>query len=174
MRCSIDMERKGCESTECWTYVVTFNFELIHAPDLAFSSSNFEMLYPRNGRADWHGTKGIWVDRVLYLLCDLELWPWAWIFKVKVWKCCISGMGVPIDMELKGCESIGCWTHIVTLNFDLTHGLCIFKVNVSDSWFSGTRGHINMERKGYDSIRYYIYYVTLSYDFDLGFWRSNF
>ena len=32
-------------------------------------------------RADWYGTKGIWVDRVLYLLCVLELWPWPWIFK---------------------------------------------------------------------------------------------
>ena len=30
-------------------------------------------------------------------------------------------MGGLIDMERKGCESIGCYTHIVTLNFDLTH-----------------------------------------------------
>ena len=30
---------------------------------------------------------------VLYLLCGLQLWPWPWIFKVKFWKCCISGMG---------------------------------------------------------------------------------
>ena len=77
----------------------------------------------RNGMADRHGTKGIWVDRVLYLLCDLELWPWPWIFKVKFWKCFISEMGGPIDMEPKGCELIGCYTHIVTLNFDLTHDL---------------------------------------------------
>ena len=26
-------------------------------------------------------------------------------------------------MERKGCESIGSWIHIVTLNFDLTHVL---------------------------------------------------
>ena len=26
-------------------------------------------------------------------------------------------------MDLKGCESIGCWTQVVTLNFDLTHDL---------------------------------------------------
>ena len=25
-----------------------------------------------------------------------------------------------IDMEPKGCESIGCWTQVGTLNFDLT------------------------------------------------------
>ena len=26
-----DMERKGCELIECWTHVVTFNFDLTHA-----------------------------------------------------------------------------------------------------------------------------------------------
>ena len=37
-------------------------------------------------------------------------------------------MGGPIDREQKGCESIGCYTHIVTLNCDLTHDF--------DPWFS--------------------------------------
>ena len=37
-------------------------------------------------------------------------------------------MGGPIDMERKGGESIGCETHIVTLNCDLTHDL--------DPWIS--------------------------------------
>ena len=32
-------------------------------------------------------------------------------------------MGGPIDMERKGCESIGCYIHFVTFNFDLTHDL---------------------------------------------------
>ena len=81
---------------------------------------------------DWHGTKGIWVDRMLDPHCDFELWPhpWPWplVFKVKFWKGCNSGMGSTIDMEWKGCEPIGCWTHIVTLNYDLTHDL--------DPWFS--------------------------------------
>ena len=76
-------------------------------------TSNFQrqilkLLYPRNGRADRHGMKGIWVDGVLCPICDLELWPWPWIFKVKFWKCCIWGMVELIDMETKGCESIGC------------------------------------------------------------------
>ena len=44
-------------------------------------------------------------------------------FQGQIWKCCISGMGCPIDMEWEGCESIGCYTHIVTLNCDLTHEL---------------------------------------------------
>ena len=99
---------------------------------LDFQGQILKMLYLRNGRADWHGTKGMWVDRMLDPHCDFELWPhpWPWplIFKVKFWKCCISGMGGPIDMERKGCESIGCYTHIVTLNCDLTHDL--------DPWFS--------------------------------------
>ena len=38
----IDMERKGCESIECWTHVVTFNVHLFHDLDLGYSRSNFE------------------------------------------------------------------------------------------------------------------------------------
>ena len=51
------------------------------------------------------------------------IWPWPWIFKVKFWKCCISGMEGPIDMKRKGCESIGCYTNFVTFNVPLTHDL---------------------------------------------------
>ena len=29
-------------------------------------------------------------------------------------------MGGSIDMEQKGCESIGCWTHYVTLSYEIT------------------------------------------------------
>ena len=50
-------------------------------------------------------------------------WPWPWIFKVKFWKSNISGMGWPIDMELKECKSIECWTHVVTFNVHLTHDI---------------------------------------------------
>ena len=124
----IDMELKGCESIKCWTHVVTFNVHLTHDLDLGFSRSNsLKMLYLRNGRPDWHGTKGMWVDRMSHQLFDfqpwLQRWPWTWIFKVKFWKSCISGMGWPIDMELKGCESIECSTHVVTFNVHLTHDL---------------------------------------------------
>ena len=54
--------------------------------DLGFSRPNFEMLYLRNWRADWHRTKGMLVDRMLHPLCDFQLcpqpWAWLWIFKV--------------------------------------------------------------------------------------------
>ena len=85
--------------------------------------------YLRNGRANWHGTKGMWVDSILHPLCDFQLWPqpwpWPWIFEVKFWKSRISGMGWMIDMGWKGCESIKCWTHVATFNFPLTHDLVL-------------------------------------------------
>ena len=78
----------GPFSFHIWTHVVTFNVRLIHDLDLGFSRLNFWIAVYRNARAHRHQTKGIWVDRVLYLLCGLQLWPWPWIFKVKFWKCC--------------------------------------------------------------------------------------
>ena len=176
MGCPIDMEQKGCEATECWNQVATFNFDLTYDLDLEFSTSNFEiavsrewggrltwnerdmsrwgvlptlwpwamtltldfqgqtlkMLYLRNGRANWHGTKGMLVHRMLNSHRDLELWPLPWPWP---------------------------W---------------IFKVNFLNSWISGIGGPTNMERKGYEWIGCYTNYVTFSYDFDLGFWRSNF
>ena len=138
MEWPIDMEWKGCdcESIEFRTHVVTFNVHLTHNLDLGFTRSNFENAYLRNGRADWHGTKGMWVDRMLHPLCDLQLWrqpwPWPWIFKVKFWNSCISRMG--------WCESIECWTHDVTFNVHLFHDLDLgfsrstFEKVVSQEW----------------------------------------
>ena len=102
------------------------------------------ILYLRNGRADWHGTKGMWVDRMLHPLSDFQCsphpWPWPWIFKVQFWKSHILGMGWQIDMELQGCESMECGTHVVTLNFHITHDLDLgfsrsnFENAVSQEW----------------------------------------
>ena len=136
----IDLERKGCKSIECWTHGVTFNVHLNHDLDLGFLRSNFSIAIDRNVKAHRLRTKVIWVDRVLYLLCGLQVWHWPWIFKVKFWKCCISGMGGPVDMERKGCESIGCYTYIVTSNFDLSHDLYLgfswknIEIAVSQEW----------------------------------------
>ena len=111
---------------------------------LDFRGQILKMLYLRNRRADGHGTKGMWIERMLHPLCDFQRsphpWPWPWIFKVKFWKSHISGMGWPIDMELKGCELIECWTHAVTFNVDLTHDLYLgfsrsnFENAVSQEW----------------------------------------
>ena len=86
--------------------------------------------YLRNGMVDWHGTKGMWLDRMLHPLCDFQHFTstmtWPWIFKVKFWKKNhISGMGWPIDMEWKGCEWIECGNHVVTFNVHLFHDLVL-------------------------------------------------
>ena len=71
----------------------------------------------------WHGMKRMLVNRMLDPLCDLELWPWLWPFKVEFWNSCIAWMWWPIDMERKGFELLGCWTHYMTLTFHLIHAL---------------------------------------------------
>ena len=72
---------------------------------LDFQGQILKMLYLRNGRADWHGTKEMWADRMLDSHCDLWLWPhpwpWPWIFKVNFWNSCISGTGGPIRVGVK-------------------------------------------------------------------------
>ena len=128
-RWPIDMEWKGCESIGCWTHVVTFKIHLTHDLELGFSMKGqiLKKLYFRNGMTDWLGTKGMWIDRMLDPCCGFQHsplpWPWPWIFKVNILKCCISGMGWLIDLEWKGCESIKCWTHVVTFDVQLNHDL---------------------------------------------------
>ena len=140
----IDMERKGCESIGCCTHFVTFNVPLTHDLDLGLSRSNLKKSYLRDEMADWHGIKGMWVNRILDPCCDFKCprhpWPWPWIFKVKFWKCCISGMGGATDIERKECESIRCYTHFVTFNFDLSLDFDLgfsrsnFEIVVSQEW----------------------------------------
>ena len=103
----------------------------------------------RNGRVDWHGMNGMWMDRMLGPLFDLE----HCIFKVKFWNGCTSGMVELIKMEWNGCESIGFWLHYVTLNFDLTHDLGIdfldIQVQMWNSCISGI-DCLSDQRKGYE------------------------
>ena len=75
---------------------------------LDFQGQVLKMLYLRNGRVHWHGTKGMRVHRMLDSHYDFKIWlhswPWPWIFKVKYRNCCISGMWGSTHLELKGCE----------------------------------------------------------------------
>ena len=52
-----------------------------------FQGQIYKILYLKNGKIDWHGTKWIWVDRMLHALCGFQIWPqplhWPWISKVK-------------------------------------------------------------------------------------------
>ena len=100
-------------------------------------------LYLRNGRVDWHETKGMRVKRMLNPLCDHEFWYWSWTFKVKLWNRRISRMGEPIDMEWKGCLSIGCWTHYVTLTFNLTLDLGFLRINFHRHISGFRNGRVN-------------------------------
>ena len=107
MGCLIDMERKGYESTECWTCVVTFNF----------------VLWPHRWPWPWIFTIEFWnscipgmgvglidLEREGYesIGCYTDFVTFSYDLDLGFWKCCISGMGGPIDMEPKWCESIGC------------------------------------------------------------------
>ena len=165
-----------------WSVVVHHHGHLTLTLD--FQGQILKMLYLRNGRADWHGTKGLWVDRMLHPLCDFQRsphpWHWSWIFTVKFWKSRISGMGWPIGMESKGCESIECWT--ICCDFQCSPlpwpWPWIFKVKFRKSHISGMGWPIDMERKGCESIECWTHVVTfnvhLFHDLDLGFPRSNF
>ena len=110
-------ETMGCESIGSQTHIVTLNFALTHNLDLGFSRSNFEK--DVHQQWDWHGSKGMWADRMLDSLCNLELCLWPCIFKIKFWKSRIPEIGWTIDMERKGCESIGSRTYYATLSYDL-------------------------------------------------------
>ena len=147
---------------------------------LDFQGQILKMLYLMNWRADWHGTKGMWVDRMLDSHCDFELWPhpwpWPWIFKVNFLNSCISWTGRLINMEWKGYESIGCYTYYVTLSYDFNLG--IWRSNFKKSSIIVIRVWIDMKPKGCESIGCWTQVVTLNFvlthDLDLGFSRSNF
>ena len=46
-------------------------------------------------------------------------WPWHWIFKVEFLNGCISGTWCPIGKKRKWYELKQCWSHNLTLTFDL-------------------------------------------------------
>ena len=104
--------------TAAWIYTIWCSMELSRHVvvqhhghlilTLNFQGQILKMLYLRDGRAHWHGTNGIWVNRMLHSHCDFKLWPhpwpWPWIFKVNYWNCRISRMGGWTHLEWKGCE----------------------------------------------------------------------
>ena len=60
-----------------WTSLSTVRERLLNLithslTHLDFQGQILTMLYLRNGRADWHRTKGMWVDRMLDSHCDLN------------------------------------------------------------------------------------------------------
>ena len=74
--------------------------------------------------ADWHGTKGMRVDRKLDQLCDYEFFTLTLDFQGQILKkLYIRNGGGSIDMEQKGFGSIDCWTHYVSLAFVIAHDI---------------------------------------------------
>ena len=141
----INMEQKGCESIGCYTHFVTFNHDLNHDLDLGFSRLNFEKVISQ----EWE-CRLTWNERDV---SRQNVGPMLWLsmytshmtltldFQGQILKKnYISGMGWPINMEKKGCESIECWNHIMTSNYDLTHDLDLgfsrsnFEIAVSQDW----------------------------------------
>ena len=112
--------------------------------------------------------------------CDFEVWPypwpWPWILKVKFWKRCISGMGGLINMEQKGCESIECWTHYVTLSYGL--GLGLSGSNCEITIFQEWEGWLTWNKR--DVSRWVVgptmwpWPLTLPMTLGLGFSKWNF
>ena len=81
-----DLSRQEVRPT-LWPWAMTVTLD--------FQGQILKRPYPRNGMADWHTTKRMWVDRQSDLLCGVEFWPLPWIFKSKFLKSYIhvSGMG---------------------------------------------------------------------------------
>ena len=117
---SIDIEQKGPVNSMLdpllWPWVKTLTLDC--------QDQILKKLYPSSRVANWHGRKRMWVNKKFDQLYDFELWhhPWTWLWIFNV-KSCISGRGGSIYMDLKGCESTGCWTQYVTLSYDLELGL---------------------------------------------------
>ena len=151
---------------------------------LDFQGQILKKSYLRNGMADWHGMKGMWVDRMLGPCCGFQLsphsWPWPWIFQGQILKMLYLRNG---RADWHGTKRM--WV------YRMLHILCdfqlwpqtwpwpwIFKVKFWKSRISGIGWLIHMEQKGCEPIGCYTYFVTfnfdLNHDLDLGFSRSNF
>ena len=90
MERSIDMEWKGYESIGCSTHIVTVNIHLTMTLTLDFQGQILKKSYLREEMADWHGMKGVWVDRMLDPCCDFKRspqpWPWPWDFQGQIFE----------------------------------------------------------------------------------------
>ena len=88
---------------------------------LDFQGQISKKLYLRDGMADWHGTKGMWVDRMSDTCCDFQHspqpWAWPWIFLCKILKLLYLRNGKVDSLGMKGMwvgYDVGC-TKVLTL-----------------------------------------------------------
>ena len=95
---------------------------------------------------------------------DPELWPWPWIFKIQFWKKKhIPGKGGPIDIEWKDSESIGCWTHCVTVTWPLTlpHYLGLGSLRLHFQIGISQEGQLTWNKRNVSPIWCWAHYATL-------------
>ena len=100
----IDVKQKGSASLDTGYNMRPWPLTLLMTLTMDVSRSNFDLIDVK-----WKGSKliGYWSDYI-YMTLPFDhtlIWPGPWSFKVRVWNSLISGMGQPIDMEQKGCES---------------------------------------------------------------------
>ena len=149
------MEWKWCESIGCWIHHVALTFDITHDLGLGFLRSNFQIAISQEleGRLTWNERD---VSRIWYwthfatlnfeLKHDMTLNLWN--FMVKLWKSCISGMDVPIDMKQNGYE----WCDL-TLDLDLGFSrlnfehLFIYLRNYFRYYFSAWQTFVNYIRR---------------------------
>ena len=84
--------------TTRWIYIVESSMELSKSVVVQhiglmtltrdFQGQILNKPYHMNNGADWHGTKGMWIDWKWDKLCGFEFLPdpWPWILKVKLKK----------------------------------------------------------------------------------------
>ena len=95
-----------------WVSYVTSTFDLTQNLNLRFFKIKFWNggILRTVGLIDVKRKESKSLFWILGRLCDLALWlyscPWPGSFRDKVWNSLISGMGGPMDMERKTCESI--------------------------------------------------------------------
>ena len=96
----------------CSVHVVTLTFD--------FQGQIFKWLYLRNGVSDWQETKVIWIEAMLDLLYDLDLWPVYDLdlgFSRSNFPIVVSQEGVvcwawnEIDMMLAAQYELDLWSH---------------------------------------------------------------
>ena len=150
------------------------------SPSFRYTSFNVPVVTQSLSRLTWNKMEIHQMD------AGLIVWPRPFTlpmtltldFQDQILKSCISRRGGSIDMERKGCESLGCWTYYVTFSYDL--GLGTFKFKFWNSHISGMGGLIDMDWKGCESdtnavptMQPWCLTTTMTWHWIFGFSRST-
>ena len=99
----------GTYGIRSWTHFVTMNFDLTKHLDLRYSVPDFEKAVHRGWEC------GLWWNKSDVSQYDAvhSIWPDPRLSR--------SNCEIGISQVWMACESIDCWTHHVTLNFEFIH-----------------------------------------------------